>query len=49
VQTFSNFEFFCIWILKLVMVNLVGYHLRVPSKLMIIKNLDDQRSLCQQL
>jgi len=29
-------------ILKLVMVNGVGYHLRVPSKMIIIKNLDDQ-------
>ena len=27
----------------------MGYHLRVPSKMVIIKNLDDQGSLCQKL
>ena len=40
VHTFSKFIW--IWILKLVMVNGDGYHLRVPSKMIIIKNLDDQ-------
>jgi len=47
-ETFSNFEFLCIWILELVMVNVVGYHLRVPLKMVIVKNLDNRGSLCQK-
>jgi len=31
------------------MVKLFGYHLRVPSKMLIVKNFDDQGSLCKIL